>query len=283
MQKSRTLAPIGTWLGRSFSVLGKTWWTLTALAVTGAFLAALAMGVIYAGAAALAWYFTDAETLARLSSPGALETVAADPTFQAMLMIIHVAALFVGLRIFSRFALACVHATLEPTAGYHGSLARSEKGSFGFMVLMVVQQLCIQVGMALFVIPGLVLAAFLGFAPWVYATRRGGILSSLTGSCKLASGAFFGLLGRMIVLGLVCVGMALVPIAGWIAAPCLAFAAWRELYGDLAPARPAASPTTGPRPTPSGPRAVPTVTRGYGSKPTGGTRPETNRPTTTEA
>jgi hypothetical protein len=123
---------------------------------------------------------------------------------------------------------------------------------------MVVQNVIVQIGMALFVVPGLVLAVLFGFAPFAFAREGKGVFGSLGASCRAVSGHFLGVLGRMLLLGLVCIAIAIVPVLGWIAAPCLALLAWAELHRDLTAPAPAMTARPRPKPVAARPRTIPT-------------------------
>lgn len=227
------LPPIGTWLGRSFVSLKSRWFPLTLLGIAGVLLSMLGAALVYGGAGLCVYFFTDKEVLARFADPAAFEALMADPTFQTIFLVIHAMAFLVSARLGCWFALAAIHVACDPALGAGAALKRARHGSMGFLVLMVIHQVIVCAGMAAFVLPGLVLSVFLGFAPFVYARHKTGIFAALGGSWKLVSGNFLGVLGRMLVLGLVCGAIAIVPILGWIAGPCLGMLAWAHLHADL--------------------------------------------------
>jgi hypothetical protein len=113
-----------------------------------------------------------------------------------------------------------------------------------------VQQVILQAGMLLFILPGLVLAVWLGFAFWAFAREDSGIFRSLGESARLVKGHFFGVLGRMLLLGLLGGAMMIVPIVGWLVGGAWIVVAWGLLYTDL----------RGPAPAKAGPaRRAPVV------------------------
>jgi hypothetical protein len=227
------LPSIGTWLGNSFGSLKTRWFPLTLLGISGALLSMLGAVLVYGGAGLCVYFFTDKEVLARFADPAAFEALMADPTFQMFFLVIHALAFLVSARLGCWFGLAAFHVACDPGLGAGAALKKARHGSMGFLVLLLLHQGIVGIGMAALVLPGLVLAVFLGFAPFVYARNQTGILGALGGSWRLVSGNFPGVLGRMLVLGLVCGAIAIVPVLGWIAAPCLGMLAWAHLYADL--------------------------------------------------
>jgi hypothetical protein len=53
------------------------------------------------------------------------------------------------------------------------------------LALFVVPQVILQVGAMLFLLPGIILPVWLGFACWVFAGERAGVFLSLGGSARM--------------------------------------------------------------------------------------------------
>jgi len=275
MTETHALPPIGEWLSSSFVALGRRWWTLTALALSGTLVAVLGAAAVYALAGACVYFFTDKAVLAQYTSPEGMEALAANPNMGMLLFLVNVLAFAVALRLACWFLLASIHVASDLSLGYWEAIKLAKERSRAFTILFFVTHTVVQVGWALFIIPGLVLSVFLGFAPFAFVREKAGVWQAMRRSWQTASGHFWGILGRMVVLGLVCLAIGIVPILGWIAAPCLAYLAWAELHRQLTTRQPAvATARPRPGPIPPGPRATqdPTVTieRKVPKRPDGG-------------
>jgi hypothetical protein len=223
----------------------------------GHLVALLGAALVYAAAAACIYFFTDKQVLAKFMSPAGVEALAADPGFQALLLVIHGVALLVALRFGFWFALAGVYVATDHKVGFWHSLKLAKKRSMGFALLSIIGQIIIQAGFVLFILPGVVLAVYLGFAPFAYVREKAGIWASLGRSRRAVSGHFFGVLGRMLLLGVICLAIGIVPVLGWIVAPCLALLAWGELHHDLTARQPAVGARPRPAQTSPPPRRAP--------------------------
>lgn len=236
------LMPVGTWLQESFGRLRGRWLTLSALFVIG-FLA-LVVGVLTVYGLGFVIYGS-------LQGWDNMMRVALDPRKLGYLIdearggvaLFNLLAAFVALRIYCWILLAAVHASMDPGLGIRDSLRKGKGRGYAFLVLVVVQQLILQLGMVLFILPGLILAVWLGFAFWAFAREESGVFRFLGESARLVKGHFFGVLGRMLLLGLLGGAMMIVPVIGWLIGAAWMFVAWELLYADL----------RGPAPVKAGP------------------------------
>jgi hypothetical protein len=270
---------VGNWLGRSFRAVGRRWWPLSLLGAMGVFFAALGAVLVYAASGACVYLFTSKETLARLGQPGGWEAVSADPTFQALVMGIHGVAFLVALRIFCGFTLAAIHVATDHSLGCWQAMRLARKRSASFTMLTVVGQAVIFAGHCLLIVPGVIFGVYLSHAPFAFVRKETGVWESLRASWRAVSGHWWGVWWRGFVLSLVCSAIAIVPIAGWIVAPCLAMCAWAELYRDLTHRRPATTHAQ-PRPVQVPPRPK-TTTRPATEKDPDYPHPDEPRPSDT--
>jgi len=243
------LVPVGEWLGESFGRLRARWFTLSALFVIGCL--ALLLGVLTVYGLGFAIYGS-------LQGWDNMMRVVLDPRKLGYLVdeakggvaLLNLLAAFVALRIYCWVLLAAVHASLDPSLGVRDSLRRGKGRGYAFLILVVAQQVILQVGMLLFILPGLILAVWLGFAFWAFAREESGSFRFLGESARLVKGHFFGVLGRMLLLGLLGGAMMIVPVIGWLVGSAWMFVAWGLLYTDL----------RGPAPMKAGPaRRAPMV------------------------
>jgi hypothetical protein len=158
-----------------------------------------------------------------------------------LVLAIHAVAFFVALRIFCGFTLAAVYAATDHSYGYWQAMRLARKRSASFTVLTLVGQAIICAGHLLLIVPGVIFGVYLSHAPFAFVRKEAGVWDSLRASWGAVSGHWWGVFGRGIVLSLVCSAIAIVPIAGWIVAPCLAMCAWAELYRDLTHRKPASA------------------------------------------
>lgn len=271
-----TLPPVGEWLGRSFRALGRRFFALTGLAILGGMTAFLGAALVYLAAGAAVYFFADPQALQSVSAGGGIAALAQEPSFAMMIFGVHLLAGFVAMRMWCWFFLAMVHLTADPGMTFGSALGTARKRSFAFLGLLIAQNFLIQIGMFLLIIPGLILSVYLGFSAWAFARDGAGIGASMKESLSAVKGRWFGVFGRMLLLGLVCTAMMIVPIAGWIAAPLLALCACGELFSDLSPSRSMAAARTAPRTrtapmtaTPSTPRRTAAPTPSFRPEPGG--------------
>jgi hypothetical protein len=159
--------------------------------------------------------------------------------------LLNLVAAFIAVRVQSWITLSTIHAALDGSVGFRGALRNCRGRGYAFLALFVLQQVAIQIGMVLFLLPGLFLATILAFSWWVFARDAAGILESLRESARMVKGRFFAVIGRMLLVGLIGLAMMLVPVAGWLIGPAWMLVAWSCLFQDLRPARvprPAAAP-----------------------------------------
>lgn len=234
-----TVRPVGEWLGDSFGRLKENWLTLCGLFVFGFCLIAFSVVAVYG----LGLTF-----LGVLQGWDNLKRVALDPTRLGYLIeesrgafaLFNLVAVLVGLRLYCWILKAVIHASLDPSTGFGAALGKGGERSYAFLALFVVQQIILNVGMMLLILPGLIMAIWFGFALWACARDESGVFSSLGDSARAVKGHFFGVFGRMLLLGLIGGAMMIVPVVGWLVGAAWMLVAWGCLYEDL----------TAPLPTP---------------------------------
>jgi hypothetical protein len=158
------------------------------------------------------------------------------------LALFNLLAVFVALRTYCWFFHAAIHASADESLGVRAALARAKHRGYGFLLLFVVQQVIVQLGMLLFIVPGIILAVLFGFALWSFARDESGVFEALSDSVRMVKGRFLGVLGRMLLTGLVALPFMLVPVVGWLVGAAWVMGAWSLLYTDLTRRVPAKSP-----------------------------------------
>lgn len=224
--------PVGEWIGESFSRLKDRWLTLCLLFVFGFFSVLAGVGMVYALGVVFVGFLQGWENLARLfMNPQRLQYVLEET--RGAFAILNLLAGFVALRLYCWILLATINASSDASLGFRGALRHGKGRGYAFLLLFIVQQVLLQVGVMLFILPGLILSVWLGFALWAFARDNGGAFGSLKQSARVVKGHFWGVLGRMLLLGLIGGAFMIVPIIGWLIGPAWIFVAWSSLYEDL--------------------------------------------------
>ena len=228
----KSLQPVGEWLGESFSQLKGRWITLTMLFVFGFFALLLSVALVYVLGFVFFGFIQGWNNVTRmLTDPWKIQYFLEES--RAAFTILSLLATFIALRVYCWILLSAIHASMDASLGFRGSLKRGKGRGYAFLILFVVQQIILQIGMVLFVLPGIALAVLLGFAFWAFARENTGVFQSLTDSTKMVKGHFLGVLGRMLLLGLIGVVIMMVPVIGWLVGSAWIFLAWSLLYNDL--------------------------------------------------
>lgn len=228
----KSLQPVGELLGESFSQLKDRLMTLTALFIFGFFALLLGILLVYALGVVFVGFIHGWSNLTRvILDPRKLQYFFEES--QTAFTVLNLLAAFIALRVYSWILLAAIHASTDASLGVRGALKRSKGRGYGFLILFVVQQIILQIGMMLFVLPGIVLAVLFGFALWAFARENTGVFQSLARSAKIVKGHFFGVLGRMLLLGLIGAVIMIVPVVGWLVGAAWIMLAWSLLYEDL--------------------------------------------------
>ncbi len=240
---SVTLQPVGAWVSDSFSRLKDRVLTLSLLFIFGWALIAIGVVLVYALAVVCLGFLQGWEAFGRVMLDPRKLGYLWDAS-QGALTLFNVLAAFVALRIYCWVLLAAIHASVDPAPRFGASLRKGKDRGYAFVALFVVQQALLQVGMLLLVLPGLILGVWLGFAAWAFARERTGAFASLAASARAVKGQFFGVLGRMLLLGLIGLSIMVVPVLGWLVGGAWMLVAWGALYEQLrAPApQPGRSP-----------------------------------------
>lgn len=240
------MRPVGEWLGASFGRLRENWLTHCALAVFGFCVIAAGVLAVYGlGIGALA-FAQGWDTLKRnLGDPTRLGYMMEES--RGALTLLNLLACFIGLRLYAWTFKAAVHASIDPSAGFGAALRRGNERALPFLGVLIVQQIVVGAGMVLLIVPGLILAVRLGFAPLACARDGSGVFGSFGDSARAVQGRFFGVLGRMILAGLIGGAMMVVPIVGWLVGHAWVLTAWGCLFDELTapPRQPAAARVPG--------------------------------------
>jgi len=241
-----SVRPVGEWLGDSFGRLKENWLTLCGLFVFG--FAVIVVGVV-------AVYGVGVGFLGTLQGWDNLKRAVLDPTRLQYLIeesrgafaLLNLVAMLVGLRLYCWILKAVIHASLEPSTGFGAALSKANEHSYVFLGLVVVQQIILNVGVMLLILPGIIMAIWFSFALWACARDESGVFSSLGDSARAVKGHFFGVFGRMLVLGLIGGAMMIVPVIGWLVGAAWMMVAWGCLYEDLTAPQPAPVSARPPR------------------------------------
>ena len=240
-----SLQPVGAWLGSSFSRLKQRWFTLSMLLLFGFLATVLSVALVYVFAVVFVGFLRGWDNLGRtLADPRKLG-IFLEQSRGAFAMF-NLLAGFVALRMYCWFFHAAIHASADASLGVRAALGRGKSRSYGFLALFVVQQIILQVGILLFVVPGIILAVLLGFAMWAFARGEAGVFQSLGHSTRMVKGRFLGVLGRMLLVALIGIPFMIVPVVGWLVGAAWMLVAWSLLYDNLrerVPAPVAPSPT----------------------------------------
>jgi hypothetical protein len=224
--------PVGEWLGESFGRLRDCWLTLSLLFVFGFFAMLIGVVLVYALGIAFVGVLQGWENLARVvTDPRRLQYFFAEA--KGAFAILNLLAAFVALRLYTWILLASIHASADVSLGFRGALRKGKGRGYAFLLLFVVQQALVQIGALLFILPGIVLGVWFGFALWAFAQDGAGAFASLGKSARAVKGHFWGVLGRMLLLGLIGGVFMIVPVFGWLLGAAWAFGAWSLLYEDL--------------------------------------------------
>jgi hypothetical protein len=227
-----SLRPVGQLLGDSFGRLGGRLGTLSMLFVGGFLAVTLSVLFVYALGIVFVGFIQGWENLGRVvMDPRKLELFFQES--QSAFAVLNLLAIFVGMRMYCKFFLAAIHASSDDSLGFLDSLKKAKHRGYAFLALVIVQQVILQVGMMLFILPGIILAVLLGFALWSFAREDAGVFESLGNSVRLVKGHFFGVLGRMILIGLIGCLMMIVPVIGALVGAAFFMLAWSLMYEDL--------------------------------------------------
>jgi hypothetical protein len=227
-----SLRPVGQLLGDSFSGLGSRWLTLSLLFVAGMFTALFSFALVYVLGVVFVGFIQGWENLGRVvMDPRRLQLFLEES--QGALTILNLLAFFIVMRVYCKFLAAAIHASSDESLGFRESLKKAKNRGYAFLALVIVQQVILQIGMMLFILPGIILAVLLGFAFWAFVRDDAGVFQSLGNSVRLVKGHFFGVFGRMILLGLIGAAMMIVPVLGWLIGPAWIMVAWSLMYEDL--------------------------------------------------
>jgi hypothetical protein len=238
--------PVGEWLGASFVRLKDRWLTLTLLFVFGCCAVLAGVVMVYVLGVAFVGFVQGWENLGRVvSDPRRLQYFFEEA--KGGFLILNVLAAFVALRLYCWILVASIHASADASLGFRGALRKGKGHGYAFLVLFLVQQTLVQIGALLFILPGIALAVWLGFAFWAFARDGAGAFESLGRSARTVRGNFWGVFGRMLLLGLIGGALMIVPVVGWLVGAAWIFVAWSLLYEDLRRPSPAARPGRGSR------------------------------------
>jgi hypothetical protein len=227
-----SLKPVGEWLGESFGQLRGRWVTLSALFVFGFFALLLAVVTVYGLGFAFFGFIQGWDNVMRvITDPRKVQYLLEES--RGVITLLNLLVAFVALRVYCWVLLAAIHASLDASLGVRAALKKGKGRGYAFLVLFVVQQAVLQIGVMLLILPGIILAVWLGFALWAFARNGAGVFQSLGDSARAVKGHFFGVLGRMLLAGLVGGAMMIVPLVGWLVGAAWIFLAWGHLYTDL--------------------------------------------------
>ena len=227
-----TLRPVGELLGESFGRLKGRIVTLSMLFVFGIILMLLSVVLVYALGIVFLGFIQGWDVLGKMIQNPHRIPYALDQS-RGALTVFNLLAAFIALRVYCWVMLATVHASMDQSLGFRGALRKGKGRGYAFLVLVILQQILLQVGMVLFILPGLVLAVLLGFALYVFARENAGVFESLGSSVRIVKGHFFGVLGRMILLALIGGLIMIVPVLGVFAGMAWVMVAWAVIYEDL--------------------------------------------------
>src|SRR5262245_4041113 len=186
-----SVRPVGEWLRVSFGRFKENGLTLCGLFVFGVFVIAAGIVAVYAlGLTALA-LVQGTETLKRnLLDPTRLGYLIEES--RGAFTLFNLLASLVGLRIYAWILKAAVHASIEPSSGFAEALRRGNERIYPFLGALIVQQILLNLGFMLLILPGLVMAVWFGFALWACARDRSGVFGALGDSARAVKGHFFG-------------------------------------------------------------------------------------------
>lgn len=244
----RSVRPVGEWLGDSFSRLKETWLTLCGLFVFGS--CVIAVGVV-------AVYGVGVGFLGTLQGWDNLKRVVLDPTRLSYLIeesrgafaLLNLVAILVGLRLYCWILKAVIHTSIDPSTGFGAALGKGNERGYAFLALFLVQQVILNAGIILLILPGIIMAVWFGFSLWACARDESGVFASLGDSARAVKGHFFGVFGRMLLLGLIGGAMMIVPVIGWLVGAAWMLVAWSCLYENLTAPQPAPVVARPPRVT----------------------------------
>jgi hypothetical protein len=228
----QSLKPVGEWLGESFSQLRGRWVTLSTLVVFGFFTLLLGVVLVYGLGFVFFGFIQGWDNVMRILMDSRKLQYLLEESRGAFTLL-NLLAAFVALRVYCWILLAAIHASMDASLGVRGSLKKGKGRGYAFLVLFLVQQVILQFGVVLLILPGIILAVWLGFALWAFAREGAGVLRSLGESARVVKGHFFNVLGRMLLVGLIGGAIMIVPLAGWLVGGAWIFLAWSLLYGDL--------------------------------------------------
>jgi hypothetical protein len=249
-----TLRPVGAWLGASCGRLKERGLTLSGLLLFGLVAAILGAALVYALAFVFVGFLRGWDNLGRIASDPRRLGIFLEESAGAITLF-NLLAAFVALRVQCWVFHAAIHASGDERVGFREALRRGKSRGYGFLALFVMQQILVQVGMVLLVLPGIALTVLLGLAPWSFAKDGTGVFESLGASARMAKGRFFGLLGRLLLAVLIAVPVMVVPVLGWLLGPAWVLVAWSLLHEDLRAPVPARTAPAAARPI--RPRRVP--------------------------
>ena len=232
------LSPVGQWLGQSFSGLKTRLLPLSIIFVVGFVGVMAGMLLVYVIGAVLFGFIQGwGLVVATVTNPQRLQAFVAQN--QLVILVFELLATLVGLRIYCWATLAAIHAASFDSTGVRAAFRAGKGRGYGFLGLFIVVQVLIGIGAVFFLLPGLIVAVFLGFSLWVYALENAGVFASLGISARLVKGRFLGVLGRMLLVGLIASVIMVIPIIGWLVGAALLMVAWSKLYIELSDFEPA--------------------------------------------
>lgn len=219
-------------MGESFGQLKSRLLTLTTLFLFGMFALLLSVVLVYVLGIVFIGFIQGWDNLTRtVTDPRKLQFFFEES--RTAFTIFNLLAAFIFLRVYCWVMLAAVHAAMDESLGFRDSLKKGKGRGYSFIVLFLLLQVILQVGMMLFLLPGIALTVLLGFSFWVFAREEAGVFQSLRGSARIVKGHFFGVLGRMLLLGLIGAAFMIVPLLGFFVGGALMIVAWSLLYEDL--------------------------------------------------
>ena len=228
----RPLKPVGEWLGESFAALRSRGITLSLLFLSGLFALVLGVVLVYALGFGIYGSLQGWDNMKRLLMDYQRLQYLIEESGQAI-MLLNLLAALVGARLYGWFMLATIHASMDESLGVRGALRKGKERGYAFIALLILQQLIVFAGMVLLILPGIFLAVRLGFATCAFAKGGSGVFQALRDSARAVKGRFFGVFGRMLLAGLICSLMMIVPLLGWLAGSAWILIAWSLLYDDL--------------------------------------------------
>lgn len=204
---------------------------------------AVAVFIVAALAAGAIWAIQGEQAQGMLRDPMRLYGFISSPENQTFLLGLGLLVAFLGIRFFGVVWKASTHLSLDPSLGFKGAWRQGNQKAFPFLIHCVLSFLLTQLAGALLFLPALVVMTLFGLSAHSFARDQSGIIGAFEKSFQISKGQFWALLVRLLVLGIACGLIMLVPLAGWVAGPALWLCLLAELFIQLSPQAEAAPVT----------------------------------------